>query len=116
MLDLARADAVSQSAKGTVGRGVAVAADNGGAGQGEALLRADHMNDALALIALMIILDVEVVRVRSERGDLQCGFRIVDALGTVRGRHVVVHHGERFFGARGLSGPPRANPRRPAGL
>jgi hypothetical protein len=48
MLDLRGADAEGQRAEGAVGRGVAVAADDGHAGQGEALLRADDVDDALA--------------------------------------------------------------------
>jgi hypothetical protein len=48
MLDLRRADAVRQRAEGAVRRGVAVAADDGHAGQREALLGADDVDDALA--------------------------------------------------------------------
>ena len=70
MLDLARADAVRQRAEGAVRRGMAVAADDGGAGQREALLGPDHMHDALAAVALVIILDAEILGVLGERGDL----------------------------------------------
>jgi len=38
---------VRQRAERAMGRGVAVAADDGGAGQGKTLLGADHVHDAL---------------------------------------------------------------------
>ncbi len=60
MLDLRGADAMGQRAEGAMRRGVAVAADDGGAGQGEALLGADDVDDALALVALVEILDAEI--------------------------------------------------------
>ncbi len=47
---LGRADAERVGAERAVGRGVAVAADDQQAGQGEALLRPDHMDDALPRI------------------------------------------------------------------
>jgi hypothetical protein len=48
MLDLGRADAMRQRAEGAMRRGVAVAADDGHAGQGPALFGADDVHDALA--------------------------------------------------------------------
>ena len=63
MLDLGRADAVRQRAEGAMRRGMAVAADDGRAGQGEALLGPDHMDDALALVALVVIFDAEIAGV-----------------------------------------------------
>ena len=56
MLDLGGADAVGQRAEGAVRRGVAVAADDGRARQREALLGADDVDDALALVELVVIL------------------------------------------------------------
>ena len=53
VLDLGGADAVGERAEGAVGRGVAVAADDGRARQGEALLRPDDVDDALALVELV---------------------------------------------------------------
>ena len=97
MLDLGGADAVGQRAERAVGRGVAVAAHDGGAGQGEALLGPDHMDDALAAVALVVILDAEIARVLRQRFDLDRRLRIVDALGAVGGRHVVVDHGQRLL-------------------
>ncbi|GKT69967.1 lysine-specific demethylase 8 [Colletotrichum tofieldiae] len=51
VLDLAGADAEGQGTEGAVGRGVTVTAHYGGAGEGEALLGADDVDDALSLIA-----------------------------------------------------------------
>ena len=48
VLDLGGADAEGERPEGAVGRGVAVAADDGHAGLGEALLGADDVDDALA--------------------------------------------------------------------
>ena len=76
---------------------MAVAAHDGGAGQGEALLGPDHMDDALAAVALVIILDAEFAGVLGQRGDLQRGLGIVDPKGAVGGRHVVVDHGQRLL-------------------
>ena len=50
MRHLGRADAERVGAERAVGRGVAVAADDQQARQGQALLRPDHMHDALARI------------------------------------------------------------------
>ena len=97
MLDLARADAVRQRAEGAVRRGMAVAADDGRAGQREALLGPDHMHDALALVALVVIFDAEIAGVLRQRFDLQRRLGIVDALGAVGGRHVVIDHGQRLL-------------------
>ena len=98
MLDLRRADAVRQRAEGAVRRGVAVAADDGHAGQREALLRADDVDDALADIVLGIIFDAEIGGVPGQRLDLDAAFLVLDAeLAVRRGRHVVVDDGERLF-------------------
>jgi hypothetical protein len=65
---------------------VAVAADDGHARQGEALLRPDDVDDALALVLLGIILDAEIGGVLGQRLDLDAAFRIVlDALATRSG-------------------------------
>ncbi len=97
VLDLGGADAVRQRAEGAVRRGVAVAADDGRAGQREALLGADDVDDALPLVELVEVLDAEVARVGGERLDLDAAVVVVDALGAVGGRHVVVDDGERLL-------------------
>ena len=115
VLHLGGADAVGQRAEGAVGRGVAVAADDGGAGQGEALLGPDHVDDALALVALVVVVDAEVLGVLSQRFDLNLGLGVVDALGAVGGRHVVVDHGKGLLGARTLR-PAMRRPSKACGL
>ncbi len=105
MLDLARADAMGESPECAVGRSMAVAADDGGAGEREALFGPDHMHDALAAVALVIIFDAEFARVLGERCDLKRRFGIVDAMRAVGGRHVVIDHGQRLL--RRTHIPPR---------
>ena len=95
MLDLGRADAEGQRAEGAMGRGVAVAADDGHAGLGQALLRADDVHDALADIVHGEIGNAELGAVLLQRLDLDARFLLDDALGAVGGRHVVVGHRER---------------------
>ena len=60
VLDLARADAEGQGAEGAVRAGVAVAADDRGAGQREAQLGADDVDDALADVVHVEQLDAEL--------------------------------------------------------
>ena len=91
-----------------------IAADDRGAGQRQALLGADDVHDALAVIVLAEIFDAEFLGVLSQRRDLQRRFRIVDAVAAVGGRHVVIGHGQRQVAARELCGRSRADPRRPA--
>ncbi len=50
MLDFTCAYAKGQSAKSAVSGGVAVAANDGHAGKGEALLRPDNVHDTLTFI------------------------------------------------------------------
>ena len=97
MLDLRGADAVRQRAERAVRRGVAVAAHDRGARQGEALLRADDVHDALARVALVEILDAEVARVLRHHADLLGAFRIGIGQVAVRGRDVVIDHRERLL-------------------
>ena len=103
MLDLRGADAMGQRAEGAMGRGVAVAADDGGAGQREALLGADDMDDALAAVELVEIFDAEILGVLRERLDLDAAFRLGDAVAAVGGRDIVVDDGERLLGMAHLA-------------
>ncbi len=98
VLDLRRADAPGQRPEGAVGRGVGIAADDGGAGQGEALLGADHVDDALAAVVLVEILDAEFRDVGGERLDLQPAVGVLDALGAIGRRNVVVDHRQGALG------------------
>ena len=79
-----------------MGRGVAVAAHDGGAGQGEALLRADDVDDALAGIELVEIFDAELARIGGERLDLHAAFGVRDAVAAVGRLDVVVDDRERL--------------------
>ena len=63
VLDLGGADAVRERAERAVRRGMAVAADDRRARQGEALLRPDDVDDALAVVELVEVLDAELARV-----------------------------------------------------
>ena len=95
MLDFGGADAVRQAAERAVGGGMRVAAHHRHAGQRRALLRADHMDDALALVAHAEIGRAPYcVDVGVQRFDLQARDRVGDAVAAVGGRHVVVGHGQ----------------------
>jgi len=71
-----------------------VATDHGHARQGRALLRPDHVDDALALVVHVEIRQAVGLGVLVQRFDLQPRDRIGDALGARGGRHVVVGHGQ----------------------
>ena len=70
MLDLARADAEGKRAERAMRRGVAVAANDRHAGQGEALLGTDDMNDALTGIAHRMQTIPQFQRVSRQHRDL----------------------------------------------
>jgi len=67
---------VRERAERAMRRGVAVTADDGGAGQRKTLLGADDVDDALALVELVVIFDAEFLGVLGQRLDL------LDALGS----------------------------------
>ena len=96
MLNLGGADAVGERAEGAVGGGVAVAADDRGSGQSEALLRPDDVHDALPHVELVVIFDAELARVLGQLLDLLAALRIGDAAAAVGGLDVVVDDGERL--------------------
>ena len=54
---------MGKGAKGAVGGGVAVAANDGHAGKGEALLGPDNVDDALADVGHVEKFDVEILSV-----------------------------------------------------
>ena len=76
---LAGADAESQRAESAVRGGVAVAADQRGARQGEALLRPDDMDDALIRAIQRHIGHAEFGDIGLQFGDLRARQRIGDA-------------------------------------
>ena len=67
MLHLGCADAISERSEGAMRRGVAIAANDGRAWQREALLGADDMNDALAMIQLVVILHAKLGAILCQR-------------------------------------------------
>ena len=103
MLDLGSADAVGQGAEGTMGRGMAVAADNGHAGQGEALFGADNVNNALTLVEGVEIFDAELAGILGQSSDLDRAFGVRIGQRTVGGGHIVVNHGQGALGMAHLA-------------
>ena len=79
VLDLGGADAEGERAEGAVRRGVAVAADDGHAGQGEALLGADDVDDALADVVDVEQRDAELAAVLLQGLDLDARALVGDA-------------------------------------
>lgn len=61
MLNLTGTDAESEGSKSAVGRGVAVSTDDCGAGEGEALFRANNVDDSLPLVAQAKVGDTELL-------------------------------------------------------
>src|SRR6185437_5919429 len=82
-------------AEGAVGRGVAVTADDEQSRQGQSLLGADHMDDALARIAQSEQRDTALGRIAFEIAHHRRQFGIGDACGTIARRHVMVGDAER---------------------
>ena len=103
VLDFRRADAVGERAERAVGRGVAVAAHQRDARQREALLGADDVDDALPLVELVVVFEIEELGVLREIGDLRRALRIGIGLGAIRGRHVVIDHQQRLLGRANFS-------------
>jgi len=100
VLHLAGADTEGQRAEGAVGAGVAVAADDGGAGQGEALLGADDVDDALARVQQRDVGHPEgrLLAVLFQGLHLQAAGGVLDAGPAVPGGDVVVHHRQGGLG------------------
>ena len=79
MLDLACSDPESQAGKRTVRAGMAITAHHRHAGQGCALLRADHVDDALAAISDIKIGQLMLARILVESLNLQSRDLVHDA-------------------------------------
>ena len=116
VLDLGGADAERERGERAVRARVRVAAHDRHARQRRALLRPDHVDDALAPV------EEREVRLRAarldvgvERLDLRARDRIADALRPVRGRRVVVGGGDDRRARQGLRPARLAGPRTPAG-
>lgn len=78
VLDLAGADAKGEGAKGAMCRRVAVAADDCGTGEGEALLGADDVDNSLPLVAQAEICDAKVFDVLLEGDALRPRIILLD--------------------------------------
>ena len=86
---------MGQGAERAMGRGVGIAADDGHAGLGAALLGPDHVDDAVAHVAHGEELDPVVLDVPRQRLELQARLIVgdgVDPEALALGRHVVVGH------------------------
>ena len=90
MHQLGRADAEGQRAHAAVRGGVAVAADQGRAGQGQALLGTDDVDDALAVLAEVEQLDAVGAGRLAHRQDQRLAGRIGLLGAAGLGRHGVV--------------------------
>jgi len=86
-----------------VGAGVGIAAHQGHAGLGEALLRADDVNDALAPVIHAELVEAEVVAVGVQGLHLGAGYCIGDARVAIRGGDVVVRRGQHGIDAPQLA-------------
>ncbi|MNI21227.1 hypothetical protein D3C73_747390 [compost metagenome] len=98
VLDLGRADAEGQGAQRAVRAGMRIATDDRHARQRCALLGSDHVHDALTQVIHAEFGDAVFFAVRVQRIHLQARDGVVDALGAIQRRHVVVRH--RQIGAR----------------
>jgi hypothetical protein len=99
VLNFAGADAEGQRAKGAVGAGMAVAANNRHSRPGQSQLRSDDMDDALFARINIEKLDPEGLAIRAQHVDLLGGDRIEDWQRPISGRNVVID------GAEGEVGP-----------
>ena len=108
VLDLGGADADGERAEGAVGGGVAIAADDGHAGLAEALLGADHVNDALAGIVDVEERHLELGAVGAQGLHLLDGEEVVPGPIAALGGDVVIDGGEGAVGAAdGAPGEPQ---------
>ena len=82
-----------------MGRGVTVATNDRRSRQREALLRSHDVTDALPLVELVVIFEVEQLGVLGEISHLRRALRIRIGPGAVRRWHVVVDDQQRFFGS-----------------
>src|SRR5690554_3101198 len=93
MLNFRGSDTVGQTTKGAVSRSMGITTHNAHTRQSRALLRPDHVHDALTLVLDLEFQDPELVAVLVQGFHLGAGNRVhnaVDAPITIGGRHVVV--------------------------
>ena len=94
MLDLGGADAERQRGERAVGAGMRIAAHHRHARQGRALLRPDHMHDALAHVVHFEFVHAKLGAIAVQRLHLQARDRVGDALRAPGSRHVVIGYRE----------------------
>ena len=104
MLHLRSADAERQGAHGPVGGGVAVAANDGHAGERQALFRPNDVHDPLARVVYGNVRHGEVADIFLQGLQLKDAVRL-RTYPPRRGRHIVVGHGDG--GARLTNLPAR---------
>jgi hypothetical protein len=92
VLHLRRADAESEGGESTVGVRVRVPADDRHAGQREPLLGTDDVDDALAGVVHVELLDAVAGAVLVQGINLEPRYRVRDAVGAIGGGHVVIGH------------------------
>ena len=103
MLDLGGADAERQRGERAVRAGMRIAAHHRHARQGRALLRPDHMHDALAHVVHFEFVHAKLGAIAVQRLHLQARDGIGDALRASGSRHVMVGHREDRRGAPQLA-------------
>ena len=106
VLDLARADAEGQGPECAVGAGVAVAADDRQAGERQAQLGTDHVDDPLVAAVDVIERHAKLAAIRPQRLDLPPRQGVANVELVLR-RHVVIDRGERQVGP---ADPPARQP------
>ena len=99
VFDFGGADAEGETAQSAVGGGVAVAADDGFAGEGVAQIGADDMDDALVGTVAVVKGDAEVAGVFGQGVELAFGNFVGDGQGQVPSGGVVVHGADGEVGA-----------------
>jgi hypothetical protein len=70
-----------------------IAADNSGAWQREPLLGTDYMHNSLPLVPFVKVLDSKLFGVSGKRLNLNPALFVLNSLGPVGGRDIVVHYG-----------------------
>ena len=104
VLDLGGADPEGESTEGPVGRGVAVTADDQHPGLGQALFRADHVDDPLPRVVDPVHDDPVPGAVVPQGFDLAFRQRVEDAEMATGGGYPVIDCGKREVGPADL--PP----------
>ena len=92
-----------QRAERAMGRGMTVAANDGGAGQREALLGTDDVYDALTPVELVVVFDAEFPGVLFHDPHLLDAFRVRIGFGAIGGRDIVIDHSKSLLRCANLA-------------